>query len=582
MIPSIRRPALFGILTVAFLLSALLTVPAHASGTGILGVDLTGRYTGGHTSPLTGASVTAENLDTGAQTTLSVFGDPAASAYYQALDLPYGRYRVRVERPGFATLYWPRQFSRESAGTVVFGSNPQCNPLDGAACPEHLWSAEVPQLVSLTGSVRHRSGASVPGVLVTATHAEESTFRPAVVTNLNGEFSVQVPAGGYMLSTPNGNSTVTASVQVTGPIVRDLTLLDPPSAPQGVVAATGNRQATVSWSRPLDDGGSPITSFTVSAIPGSAICTTDTLGCTVTGLENGQDYRFSVTAENKVGRSAPSLGSGSVAPTTSLPRPVANVRLMPGDRSIDVTWSASPSDDVLEYTSVATPGGRSCSTAGLACTIPGLRNGTAYSVAVTARSQSGSSPAVVSAKRATPMAAPSAPRNVRVKPKPSALRVAWNAPMDDGGKKIATYVATAWPGGKTCATEGVTTCLIRALDPGTDYSVTVRATNVGGAGATSPGSTPTRPRAGAAAPRRVAKLRVKVAKSQATLRWKVAKGAKSYLVRLTRPGHESGTWMVVRRPVAQFAVTRGMHTAQVKAAGSGGTGAIRQRTFRVG
>lgn len=582
MIAIIRRPALSGILTAAVLLTALLSAPAHASDSGVLGVNVTGLYTAGHSSPLTAASVTAENLDTGTTTPLSVYGNPATSAYYQATNLAFGRYRLRIQRPGFATIYWPRQYSRESAGTVVFGSAAQCNPHDGATCAEHLWSAEVPQLASLTGSVRHRGGASVPGVLVTATHAEESTFRPAVVTNVNGEFTVSVPAGQYVLSTPNGNSIATQSVQVTGPVVRNLTVLDPPSAPQLVLAATGNRQATVSWSRPLDDGGSPITSFTVTAAPGSAICTTQTLSCTVSGLDNGQDYRFSVTAENVIGRSAASIASGSVAPSTSSPRSVTNVRLTPGDRSIDVTWSASPSDDVLEYIAVTTPGGRSCSTAGLTCTIPGLRNGTAYSVAVSARSQSGSSPVTVSEKLATPTAAPSAPRNLRVKPKPSALRVAWNAPSDDGGKKISAYVATAWPGGKTCTTDGATTCLIRALKADTDYSVTVRAANVSGAGATSPGSFPTRPLPGPAAPRRVAGLRVKVRKSQATLRWKKPKAATSYWVRLTRPGHKTGPWMVVRRPVAKFSVTRGMHTAQVKAVGSGGTGAIRQRTFRVG
>jgi hypothetical protein len=416
--------------------------------------------------------------------------------------------------------------------------------------------------------------------MVTASLSSETTFRPATSTTVNGEYSLRLPPGRYVVSTPNGNRSAQQTLQITGPAVQDLTLLDPPSAPPLVVAAIGNRQATVSWSQPVDDGGSPVTSFTVRAMPGSSICTTQTRSCTVTGLENGRDHQFFVTADNAVGSSVSSLASNSVIPSASLPRPVANVRVVPADGAVDVIWSASPSDDVIEYTAVASPSGRSCSTATLTCSISGLRNGTAYTITVTARSQAGSSDAVSAGRMAIPTAVASAPRDVQVRPKPSALHVRWNPPRDDGGTKISEYVATAWPGGKTCTTR-TTSCVIRALAPKTDYSITVRAMNSAGAGAISPGSAITRPMPGKPAPGRVAGLRVQIRKSAATVRWKASQRATSYLVRLTRPGRRSGTWLMVRRPQVQFSVERGTHIAQVRAVGTGGKGAMRQRTFRV-
>ena len=134
---------------------------------------------------------------------------------------------------------------------------------------------------------------------------------------------------------------------------------------------------------------------------------------------------------------------------------------MPSDRSLDVTWSASPSDDILEYTAVASPGGRSCSTAALACTISGLRNGTAYSVSVTARSQAGVSTSVNVVEACDSISGTiGAPRGDGPTAKPSALKVAWNEPLTDGGKRITEYVATAWPGGRSCRTDGKTSCVI--------------------------------------------------------------------------------------------------------------------------
>ncbi|HOV19054.1 MAG TPA: IPTL-CTERM sorting domain-containing protein [Ottowia sp.] len=86
-----------------------------------------------------------------------------------------------------------------------------------------------------------------------------------------------------------------------------------PDAPTGVTATPGNAQVTVSWQAPA--GGTPPTSYTVTAQPGGASCTVQApaTSCTVTGLTNGVTYTFTVTAHH-AGGSASAPPTGGVAP----------------------------------------------------------------------------------------------------------------------------------------------------------------------------------------------------------------------------------------------------------------------------
>lgn len=89
-----------------------------------------------------------------------------------------------------------------------------------------------------------------------------------------------------------------------------------PLPPRSVVAKAGNASATVSWAPPSDDGGSPVSSYTVKASPGGAIATVggSTTSAVVTGLRNKTTYTFTVVATNAVGDSAPSEPSNAVTP----------------------------------------------------------------------------------------------------------------------------------------------------------------------------------------------------------------------------------------------------------------------------
>ncbi|MEZ5177986.1 MAG: fibronectin type III domain-containing protein [Acidimicrobiales bacterium] len=80
----------------------------------------------------------------------------------------------------------------------------------------------------------------------------------------------------------------------------------PPNAPTNVTATPGNQQATVSWTTPTNDGGSPITGYQVTTMidgEGVAIQSFDASTTTrvMTGLTNGVIYQFRVAAVNDAG-----------------------------------------------------------------------------------------------------------------------------------------------------------------------------------------------------------------------------------------------------------------------------------------
>lgn len=95
-----------------------------------------------------------------------------------------------------------------------------------------------------------------------------------------------------------------------------------PSVPANIHAAAGNQQATISFNEP-SDGGSPVTGYTVTATPtsGSPVIAHGTSSpITVTGLNNGTNYTFVVTAANSAGTSAASA-SASATPSAPVPPP---------------------------------------------------------------------------------------------------------------------------------------------------------------------------------------------------------------------------------------------------------------------
>ncbi|MFD2379534.1 S-layer homology domain-containing protein [Paenibacillus xanthanilyticus] len=89
-----------------------------------------------------------------------------------------------------------------------------------------------------------------------------------------------------------------------------------PAAPTNIKAVSGNKLSTITFSAPTDDGGSPITGYKVTAMPGNIEVSGASSPIIVTGLNNGTGYTFTVQAVNNIGSSAPSAASNKVIPSS--------------------------------------------------------------------------------------------------------------------------------------------------------------------------------------------------------------------------------------------------------------------------
>ncbi len=269
---------------------------------------------------------------------------------------------------------------------------------------------------------------------------------------------------------------------------------DVPGSPTSVLVVRGNASLAVSWTAPVITGGSPISSYTATAVDGvgyTRSCTTATTTCTITNLVNGTEYSVSVTAANVTGSSSAS-GTVTETPATVAGAPTLDT-VTPLDGSLDVAWSApalSGGATVSGYTVTADDGDGgvfTCTTTLTSCTITGLTNGVSYLVTVVASNAVGES-ATSNAVSATPCAAAEAPGSVLVTAGDTSLVVEWSAPLIDGGSAVYSYTVTAddGDGGVFTCTTATLSCTVTNLVNGTAYSITVVAMNNAGA---SPAST---------------------------------------------------------------------------------------------
>lgn len=94
-----------------------------------------------------------------------------------------------------------------------------------------------------------------------------------------------------------------------------------PADPIGTRAQGAMGAAIVGFSAPRDDGGLPITGYTVQSIPAGGVDSQAgslAFEHLVTGLTNGTSYKFVVVAHNAKGASNPSLQSNAVTPLPHL------------------------------------------------------------------------------------------------------------------------------------------------------------------------------------------------------------------------------------------------------------------------
>jgi len=160
-----------------------------------------------------------------------------------------------------------------------------------------------------------------------------------------------------------------------------------------------------------------------------------------------------------------------------------SVTLEPGDGQLLVSWQPPSVDGGMppnSYVASASPGGASCSTGTLQCTITGLTNGVLHGVRVVASNadlDSYPSPTVFG----VPLGPPGPPQALAAIPADGAAHITWQPPSSNGGSEILGYRVSAQPGDFSCEVED-TGCTLDGLSNGTSYDVTVLARNAQGDG----------------------------------------------------------------------------------------------------
>ncbi|GLC87728.1 fibronectin type III domain-containing protein [Lysinibacillus piscis] len=322
--------------------------------------------------------------------------------------------------------------------------------------------------------------------------AKNGTTSPITVTGLtNGTaYTFKVIAKNSV-----GDSTESTASSVVTPIAPATA----PDAPTSVTATAGNGQAVVNFTAPINDGGSPITGYTVKVYTGGveqvALAKNGTASpITVTGLTNGTAYTFKVIAKNSVGDSTESTASSAVTPIApaTVPDVPTSVTATAGNGQAVVNFTAPTNDGgspITGYTvKVYTGGVEQVALAknGTASpiTVTGLTNGTAYTFKVIAKNSVGDSTESTASSAVTPIApmtVPDAPTNVMAVGGNGQAIVSFDAPMNDGGSPITSYTVKVYTGGMeqpALATNGPTSpIMVTGLTNGTDYTFTVIVTN---------------------------------------------------------------------------------------------------------
>ena len=138
-------------------------------------------------------------------------------------------------------------------------------------------------------------------------------------------------------------ATIVTTLVVSTTVAEAATVPGAPTIIQNAVA--GDHSATVSWTAPASNGGSPITGYVVTPYVGYAAKPPTTFANALTtqvvpGLTNGTTYRFRVQAINAVGTSGYSTVTNPVTPSDLVPSaPIIKPNAAAGNGQALVVWS---------------------------------------------------------------------------------------------------------------------------------------------------------------------------------------------------------------------------------------------------
>jgi hypothetical protein len=235
---------------------------------------------------------------------------------------------------------------------------------------------------------------------------QQTTFDKGWKNHIILENGVHTGAGA-MTYGPNFYDITDGAVQTTSAELEALITSVPnkfPNPPTNVTAALVSGNIVVSFTAPIYQGITPVTSYTVISNPGNIQVNGVSSPITVTGLTSGLTYTFTVIANNTAGNSEPSEPSNAVE-TVTVPDAPTSVAATAGDSQATITFTAPVNDGgaaITSYTVTSTPGGFTSSGPVSPLTVTGLINGTEYTFAVVATNSVGNSEPSESSNSITP------------------------------------------------------------------------------------------------------------------------------------------------------------------------------------
>ncbi|MGH3172436.1 MAG: fibronectin type III domain-containing protein [Streptosporangiaceae bacterium] len=270
-------------------------------------------------------------------------------------------------------------------------------------------------------------------------------------------FSPRAAAGaaGMAVLLVGGTATgaMAAVTSASAPSARQGTPIAP-GAPTGLTASSGNGTATLSWSPPASDGGSPVDHYVIEGGTSPADDgIEDTVGGhtdTISGLTNGTLYYFRVHAQNTYGDGASATVTVTPVGTGSVPGSPTGLKTSSGDGFIALSWSPPTSTGGSAVTgyhvylghSSSFVGAREFTTSGPSFRLTDAENGSLYYIKVTALNAAGEGPAtpatsVIPVPHAVPTR-PVAPSGLTARVSHRSVILSWSQP--GGGTKVSDYL----------------------------------------------------------------------------------------------------------------------------------------------
>ena len=302
-------------------------------------------------------------------------------------------------------------------------------------------------------------------------------------------------AGSIAVSvTDEDNNTVNAQIPVEV-VVSDKPLIQVPAYTLTTkVGDTVSVDVASSATNPYPE--SPITLESATLSAGSATVATSGTTVSVTPSASGT-ITVGFKVNDKLGDPSRVVQGTITVTVTGKPAAPTDVKAeAEGSNGARVTFDAPESNGspITEYRVYDQTGRQVATCSTNVCDVAGLSDGQTYSFTVVAVNKEGESERSTASNTITISGAPGRPGTPQLSAGNTTISASWSAPREDNGSAITGYIATATTAtGEAgyCETTGVTSCVIRGLTNGKNYTVTVRARNDKGESAPSDGASAT-------------------------------------------------------------------------------------------